>query len=501
MAVTVNHGFLTRNTLDGSLSYNKLVFSPAPVNGGLVTLPQNLGGTLDVVSDAAGVVTITVALGRDSALDATGVVTVAASFGANGSAATMPSIGTFTTDAARLPATPAGLRDPPNRDAAQPLSITDAGTGKAASGFAPLTQPRSVLLWVRDGFGNLARPSTGISLTSAGVGALAAAARVASYTGDTSGESLAFLTQHAQSYRQSELDKTNSVLRAQRDFLQEQLRKSEADVAAADAELSAFKREHPSAPPDQAKDQYDSVAKLQQRAGESAGRLAKVEAQLALDERTLATEKPLIVSSIVVDHPNQLAIAAAERDVAELRARGLTENHPDVQSMRRKIAALTKLADAAGKDTESSVSRAPNPRYDAAAEGVGKLRVAAALERQTAASIARQLAQARGSVDKLPSLEAKYGEVLQRQTAAQALRTRLNEQLNAAQIQLDLEHASADARFDLLTPPALKSVSMPAFVVKRIATPAVAMFMLGLLLAMWRLARATSTGALVVRKA
>ena len=130
---------------------------------------------------SSGVLTVTVALGRDAALDAAGVVSVTPSFNANGAVATGVALGTFTTDAARLPL---GARDPLNRAATASLTMTDQVATRSLTGFASLTQTRPVLLWVRDGFGNLSRPASPITLAPSGVGNLAPTARVASYTGD-----------------------------------------------------------------------------------------------------------------------------------------------------------------------------------------------------------------------------------------------------------------------------------------------------------------------------
>ncbi|MCU1677036.1 MAG: hypothetical protein JWM93_1794 [Frankiales bacterium] len=184
VTVAVNHGYFTRNTGDGSAAFGKLTFVPAPVNGAIVAQPVNVGTTIDAVTDGSGVLTVTVALGRDEGLDLTGVVSVVPTFTADGSSVTAAALGSFTTDGSRLPATPAGIRDPMNRDALQPLVLTDSVTGHLLTGFVPITQTRSVLMWVRDSFGNLTRPANALSLSLSGVGALATTARVASYTND-----------------------------------------------------------------------------------------------------------------------------------------------------------------------------------------------------------------------------------------------------------------------------------------------------------------------------
>jgi hypothetical protein len=182
-SVSVDHGFLTRNTSDGSTAYGKLTFPSLPLNGVQVALPTSLGTTVDTVSDASGVITVTVALGRDAALDAHGFVSVTPTLAANGGTVSAGAIGTFTTDAARLPSAPAGLRDPLNRDAAQPLTLGEAD-GKLLTGYVPITQARKVTVFVRDAFGNLARPAGALSLTLTGVGSVASTARVASYLQD-----------------------------------------------------------------------------------------------------------------------------------------------------------------------------------------------------------------------------------------------------------------------------------------------------------------------------
>ncbi|MEE4315780.1 MAG: XrtA system polysaccharide chain length determinant [Erythrobacter sp.] len=86
--------------------------------------------------------------------------------------------------------------------------------------------------------------------------------------------------------------------------------------------------------------------------------LAAAESALAAISGQLANTPRTIIGGREATGP-RAALLQAQTQLAELRARGLTDNHPDVVSTTRQVALLTKQAAAAGEDAGGT----PNPAY------------------------------------------------------------------------------------------------------------------------------------------
>ncbi len=144
-------------------------------------------------------------------------------------------------------------------------------------------------------------------------------------------------------------------------FLNQQLAQRGADLQAADQHRVAFEAKYP--------ELAAGGVSLVQRLETSRSELRSIEGDLAAAQSSLSsingqlagTPATLPGSSGVVGGTRS-ALAQAEAELAGMRGRGLTENHPDVIEVRNQIASLRQQVASEGNGGGSSGS-IPNPSY------------------------------------------------------------------------------------------------------------------------------------------
>jgi uncharacterized protein involved in exopolysaccharide biosynthesis len=281
-----------------------------------------------------------------------------------------------------------------------------------------------------------------------------------SFRGTSPERSLAFLQKHVDLYLQGEIDKTLKIIKAQIDFLQSQLDDNEKELRTTEDKLLVFKRQNVDGLPDQAKQYYDYLFELQKKEGDLDNEAGRLEAEASVNERRLAAETPMVESRSLATRPYQQAIVDVNRQLAEARSRGLADDHPDVKQLKVKLDELKRLAEDASKGTDDTeVERSRNPVYDSANDRLGLVRAQAAAARQERMRLREDQERVKGIVEKLPKLEAEYADLSRSYDATKQLHTRIFDQLKTAQLQYELEKASASARYEIITAPRLEYVS------------------------------------------
>ena len=305
-----------------------------------------------------------------------------------------------------------------------------------------------------------------------------------SFRGPTDEWSLAFLSKHVDSYLAGEIEKTLKIIRAQVEFLQTQLEETEKQLRTTEDKLLAFKKANIDGLPDQARQYYDYLFELQKKESDLASEITRAETEAAVDERRLRVETPLVESRSLSTRPYQQAIVEVNRQLADARAGGLADDHPDVKQLTVKLKELRRLASDAEKGTDDTeVERSRNPIYDDTADRLQRLRASAAATRQERDRLHQDQERIKSIVDKLPRLEAEYADLTRSYEATKQLHTRIFDQLKTAQLQYELEKASASARYEIITAPRLEYVSPMKNFVKRAAMLTIAGLVLGFFIA------------------
>jgi uncharacterized protein involved in exopolysaccharide biosynthesis len=283
---------------------------------------------------------------------------------------------------------------------------------------------------------------------------------VGNYRGDSPERSLAFLERHVDLYLSTEIDKTLKIIGASTEFLQKQLKENEAELKRTEGELTEFKKKNIDGLPEQARQYYDYLFELQKREADLNGEISRIEAEASVDARRVASETPLVESRVLATRPYQAAVVDVNRQLAEARARGLASDHPDIRQLNSKLEELKRLErDAATSADDTEVERTRNPIYENSLDRLQRLRAASAATVTERARLREDRERIKQIVDRLPQLEAQYADLTRSYDATKQLHTRIFDQLKTTQLQYELERASAQARYEIITAPRLEYVS------------------------------------------
>ena len=309
------------------------------------------------------------------------------------------------------------------------------------------------------------------------------------YRGDfedeTADAAVTYLKKHLQVYIDSELDKILKVLRTDAAFDQQQELEAGQRVVAARNKLIEFSDEHPEAVPKDAK--LPDLAPARLAAGASPERIKQ---SIASTERALKTAYSHIQAKKARPYYEQ--VSNAETKIAEARARGLRDQHPEIKgllslqaTMRAKANSLLAAEPSPGEqeldpqvvrlkqelaELQSRLSQAP-----AAADTASSGPTAPAgltTDEPSGIKIAPILDTAAGSAldaapESLSQLKIYYGELSREYERAKTEHEALMKKRETTDRQLERERTSAEARYSIITPPTPAKKSTFSAMVKR----------------------------------
>jgi len=283
-----------------------------------------------------------------------------------------------------------------------------------------------------------------------------------------------FLNQHVHVYIESELDKLLKVLKNDASFDREQEQRAFERVAEARDQLVTFSDEHPEAVPKDAKLPEVARVKLAPGAGPE-----RIQQAIATTRRALHTQYTSIQTKKA--QPYLERVAKAENAIAEAHARGLRDEHPEIKNLRNLEATMRAKANAllAAEPSESEQSLDPQiaPLKEELADLEGRLRqlpaaTAAVNGALAPAALATTTSALRGEPARAPAeslaqLKIQYGERSREYERAKTEHEALMKKRETTDRQLERERTSAEARYDIITPPTAAKSSVFRALVKR----------------------------------
>jgi pSer/pThr/pTyr-binding forkhead associated (FHA) protein len=291
------------------------------------------------------------------------------------------------------------------------------------------------------------------------------------YEDTTADRAAAFLDRHVRTYVDAELDKTLKVLRQDAQFDRDQEQKAAQRVAEARSLVVGFSNLHPNAVP--------RDALLPEPPPANTGGGTDTTNQLAAAERALNAAQRAIQSRKAASYLE--AAAAAETKIADARARGLKDQHPELRSLLTLQQGLREKANALLATEPSASEKAADPEVVRLQEELTQLR-ARASRSPTPGRVApaRPAPAPLGAQNSLPELRIQYRELAGEYERAKVEHDALLKKSETTERQLERERTSAEARYQIITPPTPAKTAMTKVMAQRIGLGAA----LGLVLAL-----------------
>jgi len=270
-----------------------------------------------------------------------------------------------------------------------------------------------------------------------------------------------FLTAHIENYVQTEINKALRVFTAQADFLRDQLKSVEGDLARISAEKVKFREKNADRLPEEAALTHNTRFSLESRRAELNAQIRQLQGELDAQRRALAAEGPLAQMKASGAQVYRDSLAKINGKLSEAYARGLADGHPEVKQLKdekERIEALIKNEMSANSD---DLERKSNAGLQAMKSRVDLLQAQLGAARADLADTERSLGQIRNVVGDLPRVEARVQQLNDIQDATTHLHGQLFEQLKKADLQLSLERVSAESRYEVIIPPQLVKTKKP----------------------------------------
>lgn len=230
--------------------------------------------------------------------------------------------------------------------------------------------------------------------------------------------------------------------------LNDQLEERRIELEAAEQRRLAFEAQYP--------DLIGGSQTLTTRVQQARAELRDIDADLAAAQSALAQMNSQIASTprTIVggasDVGPRAALLQAQSQLASLRARGLTDQHPDVISTARQVDILTRQAAAAGP---GDVSGTPNPAYSQLIALRGDRQASVDSLNARRAALQSQMASLAASQATEPAIAAEANRISRDYDVLRANYEKLLEDREKLRTRGDVVDETSQYKFDLVDPP------------------------------------------------
>jgi hypothetical protein len=247
---------------------------------------------------------------------------------------------------------------------------------------------------------------------------------------------LVFLETHVKTFIDSEVEKTTKVISSKLEYLTEQIAKAEATLKATDEDLKKFKLEFLDSLP-------ENVAKLQEQIFE----LEKAKTDLTSTIEQLKQEITSASTSGGGVSRKQREVKSVMEQLAELKAQGLGDNHPDVVSIKKRLARIEAAPEETGGSGRSGD------------KSIGQLKAELSAKTLSLDETTKKLEELKAQQEKLPEFTARYTDLTRSYDSSKKLYDQLFQEKSQADYQLGFERTSAEGRFEIVVPPRVEKAS------------------------------------------
>jgi uncharacterized protein involved in exopolysaccharide biosynthesis len=127
--------------------------------------------------------------------------------------------------------------------------------------------------------------------------------------------------------------------------------------------------------------------------------------------------------------------------------------------LKQQLESLTNLRDDVLENGNTKIVRSKNPIYENARRAVDDAQAAYKIASAELGRLTHDIKDTERIVTELPRLQQEYSELTRSYEATKAIHDNLFEKLTSSRIQLEMERASASARYDVITPPNVQPTS------------------------------------------
>lgn len=247
-------------------------------------------------------------------------------------------------------------------------------------------------------------------------------------------------------FREGNLAGNRGEMSKSLDFMDQQLAQRQKELEAAEQKRLAFEAQNP----DMVQGGVTSLQRLETLRNElrtidadlaaAQSALAAINGQLAGTPQTLAGAGP--------SGGPRAALAQAQSDLAAMRARGLTENHPDVIAARNQVAALRPVA-----QSEGAGGGVPNPAWSSltSIKAERAANVQALMARRGA--VQGDLGRITGMQISNPQLAAEYQRINRNYDVLKEQYDKLLQNREELRLRGQVETEHNAVKFDVIDPP------------------------------------------------
>lgn len=275
------------------------------------------------------------------------------------------------------------------------------------------------------------------------------------------------LRHHVENFLATEIKKNLTVQQAAVDFLASQVKEREQELVTMEEELKKFKSVNLERLPEYANEHVTNREALLARKMELGALASKASLELAQARKRLAEEAPLLTKRAESTSPYEQSLIEVKRKLGEARGKGFGSQHPEVVALVKQEVELQKMAEQARAAEVTGIAREGNAGLIALRNQVGDLEVASKAAGAELGAVNELLNRQNSIVGDLPEIEARYAQLTRSYNVSKDIHAKLFSELRDSQLKLDLERASAKARYEVLEPPEAGGVQIRKLLLTR----------------------------------